>query len=307
MKVLITGSSGFIGSALVESFEQQGHQVAKLVRDHDLLNDNSAFWDPSTDTIDIPKLDWIAKDEGFRAVIHLAGKNIMSVRWSPETKPELKESRVKSTKLLAGALTRLKVRPSVFISASGVGYYGDRGNEILNEDHGPGTNFIAEMAVEWEAATSTASEAGIRTVNSRFGSVLSTKGGALKKMIPLFKIGAGAPLGEGNQYMSWITIEDTVRAINHIIMTETLEGPVNITATTPVTNIDFSRILGYYFKAPIVMHVPAFMLHLMFGDVANDVMLASARVMPVKLIQSGFKFRHTKLEPALKDLVAKNI
>ncbi len=307
MKILISGSSGLIGSALMESWEKQGHKVARLVRSHDRLTDDTAIWEPEGNLIDIPKLDWIAGDDGFRAVVNLAGKNIFEGRWNPERKAEIKNSRVMGTKHLSGALGKLKIKPEVLVSASSIGFYGDRGSEILNEESESGRGFLAEVAREWEAATAAASDSGIRVVNSRFGIVLSKEGGTLRRMIRLAKIGGAAPLGEGDQYMSWISIDDTVNAVNHILVKDSLRGPVNVVSTSPIQNVDFSRTLQYYFKAPVYMHVPALLLNIIMGEVAEEVSLASQRVMPVRLRQSGFKFRHTTLEAALRYLTSEKV
>jgi len=307
MKILLTGSSGLIGTALIRSWEKQGHKVASLVRSHDLLGDDTAFWEPYGDTVDIPKLNWIAGDEGFGAVVHLAGENVGNSRWTPERMEEIKGSRVKGTRLLSESVGKLDKLPRVLVSASATGFYGNRGSEFLNEDSVVGTGFLAEMTQAWEAATSPAREAGIRIVTPRIGVVLSNRGGLLKKVLPLFKIGAGAPLGEGEQYMSWIAINDLVRAFNHVIANDKLVGPVNFTSPTAVTNQDFTRSLGYHFKAPVFLHAPEFLLKALFGDMAEEMLLVSTRVIPVKLMQSGFKFRHTTLEDALNHVLTTGI
>lgn len=306
MKILIAGSSGFIGTALSAEWKKQGHSIHKLVRSHNFIDDNSAFWDPLNDSIDLPKLDWIADSEGFRAVINLAGYNLFKERWNTESKKRIWDSRIKSTYLLTKTIAQLKIKPDVFISASATGFYGNRGSELLNEDSEPpgeGSSFLADLSREWENMSKPASDAGIRVVNPRIGIVLGTEGGMLQRIRTPFKIGLGAPLGEGTQYMSWITINDAIRAFSHMILTENLSGPVNIVSPSPVTNLDFTRIIGYHFKAPVFMHVPPFMLRLMFGEAADEVLLVSQRVMPIKLKMTGFKYQHSKLEPALKYLL----
>ncbi len=306
MKILISGSSGFIGSALVSDWLRQGHSVCRLVRSHALLNDETALWDPENDTIDLPKLEWMASDEGYRAVVNLSGQNLFKERWTTESKKRLWNSRIKSTWLLAKTIASLQIKPLVYLSASATGYYGDRGDEILSEESEPpmgGVSFLADLAREWEKMAVPAMDAGIRVVNLRFGIVLGTEGGMLKRIRIPFKIGLGAPLGEGTQYMSWVTINDTIRAVNHIIATESIGGPVNLASPNPVTNLDFTRIIGYHFKAPVFMHAPPFLLRLIFGEAADEILLAGQRVSPVKLHMNGFKFRHTKLEQSLRYLL----
>ncbi|MCX6646686.1 MAG: TIGR01777 family oxidoreductase [bacterium] len=306
MKILIAGSSGFIGSALVADFKKQGHQVFKLVRSQDLVDDETAFWDPAGDAIDIKKLDRLAGDDGFGAVVNLAGQDLFKERWNPESKKRIWESRINSTHLLATSLGKLKIRPEVFVSASATGFYGNRGNELLNEDSAPppeGASFLSDLVREWENMSRSAIDAGIRVVNPRTGIVLGTEGGMLKRVRTPFKIGLAAPLGEGTQYMSWITINDAIRAFSHLIATRSLDGPVNLTSPSPVTNLDFTNTLGYQFGKPVFMHAPAFMLRLIFGEAADEMLLVSQRVMPVRLKMTGFKFQHPVMEPALKYLL----
>jgi len=308
MKILIAGASGMIGSALGETLKSEGFTVAMMVRDRDLLTDETAFWDPFDDTIDIPKLDWIGGTEGFRAVVNVAGESMANGKWTEEYKQRIRDSRVKPTALLANALTELKVKPGVLVNASAIGIYGDRGEALLDESSPPGNDgFLVAVCKLWEAATKPASDAGIRVVNTRFGLVLSTKGGALKRMITMAKIGGAAPLGEGNQWWSWVTIDDAVRAIIHVIQTESISGPVNVTNTNPLRNVDFSHSMQYYFKAPIHMHIPPFVLRMMVGEMADEVLLASQKALPVKLRQTGFKFRHENLEPALRYLTSERV
>jgi len=308
MKILIAGASGLIGSALTEMFESSGATVVKMVRDRERLTDENVLWEPDREAIDIPKLDWIGGTDGFRAVINLAGENIGKGRWSDEYKIRMRDSRVKSTALLSRALTELEVKPGVLVNASAIGIYGDRGETHIDEDTPVGTSgFLVELSKKWEDATKPASEAGIRVVLTRFGLVLSTKGGALKKMIAFAKVGGAAPIGEGNQWWSWITIDDAVRAIEHVIKTESISGPVNVVNTNPLRNIDFSRSMMFYFKAPVHMHVPAFLLKGLLGEMASETLLASQKVLPIKLRQTGFKFQHTKLEAALRHLTSTRI
>lgn len=308
MKVLISGASGLIGTAFAEEIEANGVTPVKLVRDRSKLTDTNALWEPEHGVIDIPKLDWIAGTEGFRAVVNLAGENIAMGKWTDEYKIRIRDSRIKSTTLLAESLSKFKVKPPVLVNASAIGYYGNRGDELLDEHSSPGTNgFLTALAKDWEDATKPASEAGIRTILARFGIVLSAKGGALKKMISMAKIGGAAPVGEGNQWWSWITIDDAVRAIVHCIRTESISGPVNIVNTNPMKNLDFSQSMQVYFKAPVHMHVPAFMLKMTMGEMAEEMLLASQMVSPLKLRQTGFKFRHTHLEAALRHLTSTRV
>ena len=308
MKILIGGASGLIGTALTEKFKSDGLEVVKMVRDHDLLTDRTAYWDPMRDVSDTPKLEWISGGEGFRAVINLAGENLAKGKWTDEYKQRIRDSRLNSTTLMANALTQLSTKPRVYINASAIGYYGNRGEEHLDETSAPGTDgFLTALTKKWEAATIPASDAGIRTVMARFGIVLSAKGGALQKMISMAKVGGAAPVGEGTQWWSWITIDDAVEALVHIIKNEKLSGPVNIVNSNPMRNEDFSRSRQFYFKAPITMHGPKFMLNLTLGEMAEETLLASQKVMPVKLRGAGFKFKHTSLEPALRHLTSVRI
>lgn len=306
MNILIAGSSGFIGSTLTADLTRQGHQVFRLVRSQYHPDERAAFWNPQGDEIDIPKLDQLAGDEGFRTVFNFAGQDLMKERWNPESKKRMWESRINSTHLLAKSIGNLKIKPEVFISVSASGIYGNRGSEILNEDSelpAGGAGFLSDLCREWENQSRLAADSGIRVVNPRLGIVLGTEGGYMKKVRTLFKIGLGAPLGEGNQYMSWITINDAVRAFSHLILTQNLVGPVNLTSPNPVTNLDFTRTLGYHYKAPVFMHVPPFALRLVFGEAADEALLASQRVMPIRLKMTGFKYKHSILESALNYLL----
>jgi len=307
MKILVTGSTGLIGKPLVRFLKESGHTVAIMVRSHDLLNDSAALWDPQNDIVDIPKLDWIARDEGFGAVINLAGENLSSGRWTPEKKLLLRDSRIKSTKMLCEAVSKLKIKPKVLINASAVGFYSNRGDEILNEDSEPGKGFLADLCVEWEKATSAASDAGIRVIKTRFGIILSTRGGALGKMLIPFRIGMGGPFGEGTQFWSWIALGDVVRAIYHCLLDPNIIGPVCIVSPTPVTNMDFSLSLGYMLHKPGHFHIPDFLLRMVVGEMADEMLLSSARVMPVKLKMTGFNYQYPILESALKHLLEMHV
>jgi hypothetical protein len=254
------------------------------------------YWDPAAGKIDAAAL------EGHDAVVHLAGENI-SQRWTAKQKSKILESRIRSTRLLVEALARLTNPPNVLVSASAIGYYGNRGDEILQEDSAAGIGFLPEVCREWEAATQPAAEAGIRVVNLRFGLILSPGGGALAKMFLPFKMGVGGVLGSGRQYWSWISIDDIIGVIHHALRNESLQGPVNAVSPNPVTNREFTKILGHVLKRPTLFPVPAFTLRLVFGEMADEMLLASARVQPAKLLNSGYDFRYPELEGALRHLL----
>src|SRR5256714_4559219 len=266
MKIIVTGASGLIGSTLVPSLIKQGHQVTTLVRRESKQGAqgevSEVSWNPAAGELDAARL------VGHDACVHLAGESIAEGRWTDEKKRRIVESRVKSTQLLAETLARLETRPRAFLCASATGYYGDRGAEVLTEASAAGTNFLAEVCREWEAATEPARAAGIRTVSLRFGVVLSKEGGALAKMLLPFKLGAGGRVGSGKQYMSWIALDDAVGAIEHALTDENLSGPVNVVAPQPVTNAEFTKTLGHVLGRPTLLPVPAFGLRLALGEMA---------------------------------------
>jgi uncharacterized protein len=247
--------------------------------------------------IDIQLLD------GFDAVVHLAGESIGSGRWTPKRKQRIRESRIRSTQLLSESLAGLTRRPSVLVAASAMGFYGDRGDEVLTEASPAGSGFLPEVCQAWEAATESAARNGIRVVNLRFGMVLAARGGALAMMLPAFKLGLGGPLGRGSQWVSWITLNDLVAIIQSAIANQRLQGPVNAVAPEAVTNRDFSRALARVLRRPAIMAVPAFALRLALGEMANALLLSSARVSPTCLLASGYQFLHPQLEPALRHLL----
>jgi uncharacterized protein (TIGR01777 family) len=298
MHLLVTGASGLIGSALVSSLISAGHGVTRLVREQPKAGEKAAHWDPLAGSIDASAF------EGVDAVVHLAGENIAQ-RWTPAKKVNIRESRVKGTQVLCEALARLASPPKVLVSASAIGYYGDRGEELLTEASPPGRGFLAEVCRAWEAATEPARQAGLRIVQSRFGVVLSPAGGALTKMLAPFRLGLGGVLGSGRQYMSWIALDDAVGAIQHAIVTDALQGPTNVVAPQAVTNQEFTKTLGAVLRRPTVLPLPAFAARLMFGEMADELLLASARVQPAKLLASGYRFRYPALEGALRHLLAK--
>ena len=293
MRVLVTGSTGFVGSALVPFLTQQGHDVARLVRRRPAADLDEVEWDPLSGTIDVDGLS------GTDAVVHLAGENIAAGRWTPERKSRIHDSRVNGTRLLSEALASLDRRPEAMICASAKDIYGDRGGELLKEDSGAAADFLARSIDEWEASAHAAVEAGIRVVNLRLGLVLGSSGGALAKLLPLFKLGVGGRLGNGRQYLSWVSLGDVVRVVHHALVTPSLRGPVNVAAPGVVTNGEFARTLGRALSRPALIPAPALMLRLVLGEVATT-MLASARLDPAKLLDSGFEFLHADLEEALE-------
>jgi uncharacterized protein (TIGR01777 family) len=290
-RVLVTGVSGPIGAALLPSLKSRGFQVTRLVRGP-ASGEDQISWDPAKP---------LAPESitGFAAVIHLAGESVVG-RWTSGKKSKIRDSRVLGTHNLAKSLAQAKDRPRVLISASAVGYYGDRGQELLREDSPSGAGFLAEVCHEWEAANRPATEAGIRTVQIRIGVVLSPSGGALQKMLPPFRMGVGGNLGSGRQWMSWIHVQDLVGAVHHILKTDLLQGPVNMVAPKPVTNAEFTRTLGSVLSRPTIFPLPAFAATLAFGQMAEEVLLGSQRVEPAKLIASGYPFQFTDLRKALE-------
>lgn len=301
MKIAITGSSGLIGSALRLQLEGEGHTVLGVSRSGG-KTDDSVRWDPRKGEIEREKLT------GVDAVVHLAGENIASGRWTEEQRRKIRDSRVVGTRFLAQVLTELESPPKVFISASAIGYYGSRGDEILDEDSGPGEGFLSEVAKEWEEAASTAAESGIRTVHPRIGVVLSTQGGALQKMLTPFKLGLGGRIGNGRQHFSWIGIHDVVEGIRWCLLEEGLKGPVNLVAPNPVTNREFTHTLGKVLNRPTPFPVPSFVLQIVLGKMAAEALvLSSTRVVPKRLEESGFNFSTPNLEGALRRLLGERI
>jgi hypothetical protein len=297
MKIVVSGSTGLIGSPLIEALNQRAHETVRLVRRRVSSAERSLLWDPERGTIDRAGL------EGADVVIHLAGENVFG-RWSPAKQRRIRDSRVQGTRLLTDAIAGLKRRPATLLAASAIGYYGDRGEEAVTEQSAPGEDFLAHVARDWEAATAAASRAGIRVVNMRFGVVLTTTGGALAKMLPAFRLGLGGPVGSGNQYLSWISLDDVISAILHVLTTTSLTGPVNMTAPTPVTNREFAKKLGKVLGRPALVTVPAFALRLAFGTEGAAMLQSGQRVLPERLRASGFSFSLTTVEPALRYLLA---
>jgi len=297
VNVLVTGSHGLIGTALIPRLRARGDRVLRLVRGAPEGTDDVS-WDPAAGTIDAGALD------GIDAVVHLAGAGIGDKKWTPERKQLVLDSRTKPTALLAGALAALDRKPRVLVSASAIGYYGDRADEILTEDSGPGSDFGAQVCREWEDATAPAAEAGIRVVRVRTGLVLAADGGLLKRLLLPFKFGLGGRLGSGKQYMSWIAIDDQLRALLHVIETDVLAGPLNLTAPNPVTNAEFTATLGDVVHRPTVLPTPLPALKIVYGGELVDTLLGSQRVSSGKLRSSGFEFSYPDLDAALRATLA---
>jgi uncharacterized protein len=299
MDVAVTGSSGLIGSALGPALARAGHRMVPVVRSQSAPTGDAVRWDPDAGTIDAGEL------EGIGAVVHLAGENIGGSRWNEAQKARIRESRVKGTTLLAQTLAKLTTPPEALVSASGVNFYGDRGDEILTEVSPPGSGFLTDVCRAWEAATAPAEEAGIRVVHLRNGIVLSPSGGALQKMLTPFKLGVGGKMGSGRQWMSWISIDDEVGAIIHLLGEGAPAGPVNATSPNPMTNSDFSRALAKAVKRPAVTPVPAPALRLLLGrQMADELLLGSMRVLPTRLLDAGYAFSAPDLGPALERMLA---
>ncbi|MEU6743596.1 TIGR01777 family oxidoreductase [Streptosporangium sandarakinum] len=293
MTIIVTGSSGLLGSALVRSLRADGTRVVRLVR-RAPQGPDEAFWDPAGGTLDPAVL------EGARAVVHLAGAGIGDRRWNEEYKREIVRSRVEGTATVARALAELPAGPAL-LSASATGFYGDTGDREVDETSPPGSGFLARDVVEpWEAATRPAAEAGVRVALLRTGLVLSRDGGLLARILPLFRAGAGAPLGSGRQYMSWISLDDWVGAVRYILNDPEMSGPVNLTAPEPVTNERFTRALGRAVHRPTMpVAVPGFMLRAVLGEFAEEGVLIGQRVLPRRLLEAGHSFRHIRLDDAL--------
>ncbi len=297
MKILVVGATGLVGSALVPLLTTGGHTVHKLSRSNSQRDSKTIVWDPTAGKIPVNEL------EGFDAVIHLAGEGIATRRWTAAQKARIRDSRVGGTSLLAGALAKLNQKPKHFLCASAIGFYGDRGDEVCAETSAPGTDFLADVCQAWEKATQPVVDAGIRVVNMRIGVVMSPQGGALKKMLTPFKLGVGGVLGSGKQYMSCITIDDVGGGIYHCLTHEELTGPVNLVDPYVVTNRDFTKTLGRILQRPTIFPAPAFVLRLAVGEMADALLLSSTRVVPNRLLSSGYQFRFPDLESGLKHVL----
>jgi uncharacterized protein (TIGR01777 family) len=296
MNILISGSNGLIGKRLVSLLNQGGHAVVRLVRKEPATGDRR-FWNPDAGTLDPAVFD------GIDGVVHLGGVNIAEARWSEKQKARLRDSRVNSTSLLASTMASLDHKPSVFVSASAIGYYGERGDEELFEESPPGEGFLPELCQAWEEATLPAANADIRVVDLRLGMVIDRQEGALSKMLMPFKMGLGGVMGSGQQYWSWISLEDAARAIEFALTNEELRGPVNGVSPQPVTNREYTKSLGKALHRPTIFPMPAFAARLAFGEMADGLMLCSARVIPSRLTAAGFEFRHPTLDAAFADIL----
>jgi uncharacterized protein (TIGR01777 family) len=298
-RILISGASGMVGSAVVTKLRADGAQIVQLARagGPSRTGEQTVPWDPAQP---------ISPDavSGLDAVIHLAGESIVG-RWTPAKKARIRDSRIPATTHLAQALAQAKQKPGVFLSASAIGYYGNRGDEVLTEDKNPGSGFTADLAHEWELATTAAVQAGIRTVQMRIGVILAASGGALPKMLTPFKMGVGGRIGNGRQWMSWVDLQDIVGAIHHLLKTDSLNGPVNLVAPNPVTNAEFTKILASVLSRPAIFPMPAFAARLAFGQMADELLMASQRVAPSKLIASGYAFRFGDLRTSLKAILGR--
>jgi uncharacterized protein (TIGR01777 family) len=295
--VAVTGSNGFIGSALLPALTSEGHRPVRVVRS-EAAGDDELRWDPEAGTIDAAGL------EGIGAVVHLAGAGIGDKRWTDARKRLILESRTKGTSLLARTLAGLKRPPSTLVSASAIGYYGNRGDEPLDEQSAPGNDFVARVCVRWEGATAPAAEAGIRVVMTRSGVILGRDGGVFPRMLLPFRLGLGGRFASGRQYMSWVSISDEVGAILHALTNESLSGPVNVTGPTPVTNAEFTKTLGLVVHRPTVIPTPLLPLKARYGsELVQHLLVEGQRVLPKRLEATGYAFAHPTLEDALRAAV----
>ncbi len=292
MITLVTGSTGLIGSAVVDALREAGHEVYRLIRPPRQAGADEILWDPMEGSIDMSKL------RGCDAVIHLAGESIAG-RWTAAKRKRIYDSRVNGSRLLCDYIAEMDSRPRVFISASGVGYYGDQGERLLTEEAAMGEGFLCKVAGDGEAACRRADEFGVRTVHTRLAMVLSKAGGALPKMLPAFKLNLGGPLGGGKQYMPWVSIDDVVSVIMFALENSAIEGPVNVVSPQAVTNREFSQALARTLHRRCIFSVPEFVLKLMFGDMARELLLFSTRAVPQKLLDAGFEFKYADLAEAL--------
>ena len=296
MKILISGSHGLVGRALIKELSSKGHDIARLIREAP-SSSADVEWHPERGMIDAEKIG------GFEVILHLAGESIVKGQWTEEKKRRIRESRVLGTQLLSNTLARSVRPPNVFVSASAIGIYGNRGDEVLTEDSRPGHDFLADVCVDWEKATAPAEEKGIRVVKARFGIILAKEGGALAKMLPPFRMGIGGKVGGGQQWMSWIALDDVVSALRLAMDQKTISGPVNFVAPNPVTNASFTKSLGRTLGRPTFLPVPAFGARLAFGEMADALLLTSQRVEPKRLNESGFRFAYPKLQDALTHIL----
>ena len=299
MKILMTGASGLLGSALIPFFTTGGHIVRTLVRRAPFPEKSEAFWDPEKKRLDPSAFD------GVDAVIHLAGEHIGKGRWTDEKKRRIIESRTKGTSLIAETISRLSSPPPVLICASAIGYYGNRGDKILTEKDPPGNDFISKVCSQWEQSAQAAVEAGIRVVFMRIGIALSPAGGALSRLLLPFRAGLGGKIAYGSQYMSWVGIDDVIGAFFHVLADNKIAGPVNVVSPNPVTNLEFTKTLGQVLSRPAIFSIPAAAINFAFGEMGREVLLSGTRVMPGKLLETGYRFRNPDLFSALSHLLGK--
>jgi uncharacterized protein (TIGR01777 family) len=296
MRIIIAGASGMIGQALTCGLREAGHEVFRLVR-RAAAEPNEVSWNPAAGEIDAARL------ETMDAVINLSGENIGAGRWTATRRERILRSRIDATRTLVSAMAKRSRQPAVFLSASAVGYYGDRGDEVLTERASIGHGFLPEVCLAWETHAEGAARAGIRTVLLRFGVVLSAEGGALAKMLPLFRVGLGGPLGRGNQWMSWIALPDVVGIVDHALTDSSLRGPVNVVAQHPVLNREFAATLGRVLRRPAFIPAPAVALNIVFGQMARETILISQRAVPERLEKAGYLFAYPDLESALRAIL----
>ena len=296
MKIALAGASGLVGTALIPALESQGHEVTRLVRTAPRVGEIE--WHPNKDEVSAASL------EGFDIIINLAGENIAGGRWTDEQKRKIRDSRVNGTHLLSEAIAKMERKPRAFICASATGIYGDRDDEVLDEQSESGGGFLAGVCREWEMACELAVKAGVRVVNLRFGPILAREGGMLAKLLTPFKLGMGGKVGSGKQFISWISLEDAINAIVLAINDESIRGPLNVVSPNPVTNEEFTKTLGHVLNRPTALAMSAFAARLAFGEMADEMLLVSQRVMPKRLNAAGFQFKYPGLESALRHYLA---
>ena len=295
MKIAIAGSSGLVGSALIPILQSDGNQITRLVRSSP--KPGEIEWHPNQDEVNPQRL------EGFETIINLAGENIAGGRWTDEQKRKIRVSRINGTHLLSESIAKMTSKPGAFICASATGIYGDRDDETLDEQSESGGGFLAGVCREWEQATEPASKAGVRVVNLRMGPILAREGGMLSKLLTPFKMGMGGKVGSGKQYISWVALDDAVNAIKLAIDDKSIQGPINIVSPNPVTNEEFTKTLGHVLNRPTALAMPAFAARLAFGEMADEMLLASQKVLPNRLSQAGFQFQYPTLESAMRKYV----
>jgi uncharacterized protein len=301
LKILISGASGLVGKAATEALRSDGHAVAHFVRPGGNVSPGDVRWDPASGSMDAGAM------EGAGAILHFAGAAIGDAHWGEARKKILRSSRVNSTRVLADAIAKLREKPRVLLAASAVGYYGDRGEQMLTESSANGSGFLAALARDWEAESLRGASLGVRSVLLRFGMILSARGGALPRMLTPFKLGLGGRLGSGRQWISWVALEDVIGVIRMVLADERFGGPVNVVAPNPVRNAEFTRVLARALRRPAIFPAPAFALRLALGEMADELLLASQRVLPQKLLAAGYPFRFADLEPALKSTLARPV